>query len=122
MSSASGPLQSTSVDEIVRLAEGPERLTAAAINALLYLPGHAKDEFERALLVPALSAGFYTSESAVVLSATLNSRSTNAWPARPRQAVGAPHPGLRATLHSSAYAERRKRVPRGHRSYKCARA
>ena len=31
-------------DEIVKVAEGPERLTVAAIDALLYLPGPAKDE------------------------------------------------------------------------------
>ena len=48
-------------DEIIRVAEGPERTTAAAINALLYLPGHPADELKRALRVPALSAGWRTS-------------------------------------------------------------
>src|SRR6266699_4344502 len=36
-------------DEIVRVAEGPERLTVAAVDALLYLPGPAREELERAL-------------------------------------------------------------------------
>jgi ferredoxin-NADP reductase/MOSC domain-containing protein YiiM len=48
-------------DEIIRAAEGPERMTVAAINALLYLPGHPADELKRALGVPALSAGWRTS-------------------------------------------------------------
>src|SRR4029453_13676644 len=38
-------------DEIVQLAAGPERMTVAAINALLYLPGHPKSELDRALRI-----------------------------------------------------------------------
>ncbi len=48
-------------DEIVRIAEGPERLTVAAADALLYLPGPAKDGLERALRIPALSPGWKSS-------------------------------------------------------------
>src|SRR5499427_246600 len=44
-------------DEIVKVAEGSERLTVAAIDALLYLPGAAKEGLERALRIPALSPG-----------------------------------------------------------------
>src|SRR5262245_4664165 len=48
-------------DEISKVAEGPERLTVAAVNALLYLPGPAKGEIERALRIPALSPGWKSS-------------------------------------------------------------
>src|SRR6266446_736725 len=36
-------------DEIVKASDGPERMTVAAINALLYLPGHSAGDLERAL-------------------------------------------------------------------------
>jgi len=45
-------------DEIVRVAEGPERLTIAQVDALLYLPGKSRELLERALRVPALSEGW----------------------------------------------------------------
>jgi len=45
-------------DEIVKVAEGPERFTVADIDALLYLPGHRPDQLQRALRIPALSAGW----------------------------------------------------------------
>jgi ferredoxin-NADP reductase/MOSC domain-containing protein YiiM/ferredoxin len=48
-------------DEIVKTADGPERMTVAAVNALLYLPGHAAGQLERALRIPALSPGWRTS-------------------------------------------------------------
>src|SRR3989475_7742625 len=48
-------------DEIVRVAAGPERMTVAEINALLYLPGHSRQQLERALRIPALSEGWRTS-------------------------------------------------------------
>src|ERR1700756_2696838 len=48
-------------DEIVKVKAGPERVTVAEINALLYLPGHPASGLERALRIPALSAGWRTS-------------------------------------------------------------
>jgi ferredoxin-NADP reductase/MOSC domain-containing protein YiiM len=53
-------------DEIVRVAEGPERMTVRAINALLYLPGPAKEDIERALRIPALSPGWKGSFEALL--------------------------------------------------------
>jgi ferredoxin-NADP reductase/MOSC domain-containing protein YiiM/ferredoxin len=53
-------------DEIVKVAEGPERLTVAAVDALLYLPGPAKEELERALRIPALSPGWKSSFEALL--------------------------------------------------------
>jgi MOSC domain-containing protein YiiM len=35
-------------DEIIKVAEGPERFTVADIDALLYLPGHRPDQLQRA--------------------------------------------------------------------------
>ncbi len=53
-------------DEIVKVKAGPERVTVAEINALLYLPGHPASGLERALRIPALSAGWRTSLEALL--------------------------------------------------------
>ena len=45
-------------DDIVKIADGPERLTVAETDALLYLPGHSRELLERSLRVPALSPGW----------------------------------------------------------------
>ena len=45
-------------DEIVQVAAGPERMTVAEINALLYMPGHPRSGLEKALRIPALSGGW----------------------------------------------------------------
>lgn len=44
--------------DIVKVADGPEHVTVAEADALLYLPGHSREALERALRVPALSAGW----------------------------------------------------------------
>jgi ferredoxin-NADP reductase/MOSC domain-containing protein YiiM/ferredoxin len=53
-------------DEILKIKAGPERMTVAEINALLYLPGHPASGLERALRIPALSAGWRTSLEALL--------------------------------------------------------
>ena len=53
-------------DEILKVKAGPERMTVAEINALLYLPGHPASGLERALRIPALSAGWRTSFEALL--------------------------------------------------------
>ena len=53
-------------DEIVKVAEGPERVTVAEVDALLYLPGHPREQLKRALRIPALSGGWKTSLQALV--------------------------------------------------------
>jgi ferredoxin-NADP reductase/MOSC domain-containing protein YiiM/ferredoxin len=53
-------------DEIVKIAEGPERLTVADCDALLYLPGAGKEGLERALRIGALSAGWKSSFEAML--------------------------------------------------------
>ena len=44
--------------EIVKLADGPEGMTVAEIDALLYLPRRSRRQLERALQIPALSEGW----------------------------------------------------------------
>ena len=48
-------------EEIVQVTAGPERMTVAEVNALLYTPGHPRSQLERALRIPALSAGWRSS-------------------------------------------------------------
>jgi ferredoxin-NADP reductase/MOSC domain-containing protein YiiM len=55
-------------DEIVKVGEAKERMTVAEINALLYLPDHARDRLERALRIEALSPGWRTSFEALLES------------------------------------------------------
>jgi ferredoxin-NADP reductase/MOSC domain-containing protein YiiM len=49
--------------EIVKLASGPESMTVAEMDALLYLPGHPRQQLLRALRIPALSPGWKASFS-----------------------------------------------------------
>ena len=53
-------------DEIVQVAGGPERMTVAEVNALLYKSPHPRNRLERALRIPALSAGWRTSFRALL--------------------------------------------------------
>ncbi len=53
-------------DDIVKVADGPERSTVAEIDALLYLPGHSREQLERALRIPALSKGWQSSFQAIL--------------------------------------------------------
>jgi ferredoxin-NADP reductase/MOSC domain-containing protein YiiM len=55
-------------DEIVKASEGPERMTVAEINALLYSPNHPRDRLERALRIQALSPGWRGSFEALLQS------------------------------------------------------
>ena len=53
-------------DEIVKITDGPERITVAEVDALLYLPGHSREQLERALRIPALSKGWQGSFHAML--------------------------------------------------------
>jgi ferredoxin-NADP reductase/MOSC domain-containing protein YiiM/ferredoxin len=44
--------------EIIKIGSGPEQMTVAEIDQLLYLPGHPRDQLDRALRIPALSPGW----------------------------------------------------------------
>jgi len=53
-------------DEIVQVAAGPEAMTVAEVDALLYLPGHPRRRVLRALRIPALPDGWKVSFQAML--------------------------------------------------------
>jgi MOSC domain-containing protein YiiM len=53
-------------DDIVKIADGPEKITVADIDGLLYLPGHTGEQLQRALRIPALSKGWQSSFEAML--------------------------------------------------------
>jgi len=53
-------------DDIVKVAGGPEQMTVGETDALLYLPGHSREQLERALRIPALSKGWQASFQAML--------------------------------------------------------
>ena len=59
-----GPVQAG--DAIVKVASGPEGITIADVDALLYLPRHPRDDLVRALRVDALSPGWKASLAALL--------------------------------------------------------
>jgi ferredoxin-NADP reductase/MOSC domain-containing protein YiiM len=87
-------------DEIVKVAEDQARLSVAAADALLYLPGPnkeelAKEELERALRIAALSPGWKSSFEALLRQTTQPGlRTGNAGLASPEQIITAA-PGFR---------------------------
>ncbi|POX63550.1 sulfurase [Streptomyces sp. Ru62] len=52
--------------EIVRVSTGPEAMTVEEIDSVLYLPGHTREQVERALRIPALSPGWQGSMHALL--------------------------------------------------------
>ena len=65
-------------DEITKVADGPERVTITEIDALLYLPGHPREQLKRALRIPQLSPGWKGSLQALLDQASDASRTGNA--------------------------------------------
>jgi ferredoxin-NADP reductase/MOSC domain-containing protein YiiM len=53
-------------DEIIKVADGAERMSVAEIDGALYLRGHTRDQLERAWRIPALSAGWKESFQALL--------------------------------------------------------
>ena len=90
-------------DDIVKTADGPERITVAEVDALLYLPGHSSEQLQRALQIPALSKGWQSSFQAM-LQQDLNSKAT----------IG--NPGLAYEEHAPAWPGfRQMRVAQMHK-------
>src|ERR1700757_2871813 len=94
-------------DEIVKVKEGPERVTVTEINALLYLPGHPASGLERALRIPALSAGWRTSLEARLDRERKGSGTTGTPGLAPPQGPPPAWPGFRSLrvsrkLHESS--------------------
>jgi MOSC domain-containing protein YiiM/ferredoxin-NADP reductase len=48
-------------EEIIKVRAGPEGMNVAEIDRLLYVPGHWRQDLERALRIPALSSGWKSS-------------------------------------------------------------
>ena len=65
-------------DAILKVADGPERVTVAEIDALLYLSEHSLDLLQRALRIPSLSAGWKHSLEALVAAEGTGKQSGNA--------------------------------------------
>ena len=55
-------------DAIVAVTRGPERMTVAIVNALLYSASHPRERLERVLRIPALSPGWRWSFEALLRS------------------------------------------------------
>ena len=53
-------------DEIVKVSTGPEQMTVTGIDALLYLPGHSREQLQRALKISALPNGWQASFRALL--------------------------------------------------------
>jgi ferredoxin-NADP reductase/MOSC domain-containing protein YiiM len=53
-------------DEIVKISDGPEQISVAEVDALLYLPGQTREQLERVLRIPALSKGWQDSFRAML--------------------------------------------------------
>jgi ferredoxin-NADP reductase/MOSC domain-containing protein YiiM len=53
-------------EAIIKLSSGPEQMTVADVDALLYLPGHTRQGLLRALKIPALSPGWQGSFRALL--------------------------------------------------------
>jgi ferredoxin-NADP reductase/MOSC domain-containing protein YiiM/ferredoxin len=66
-------------DAIVKVADGPEALTVAQVDALLYLPNKSQALLERALRVPALSEGWQGSFRELLAKARSGAPAAPAW-------------------------------------------
>lgn len=63
-------------DEIVKISDGPERISVAEADALLYLGGHSRAQIERALRIPALPHGWRSSFQALLQQQPYEGRSS----------------------------------------------
>jgi MOSC domain-containing protein YiiM len=87
-------------DEIVKVEEAGERMTVTEINALLYLPNHARDRLERALRIEALSPGWRGSFESLLQSKKEAAETGNAGLA-PAAAAHPASPGFRSLVLTS---------------------
>jgi ferredoxin-NADP reductase/MOSC domain-containing protein YiiM/ferredoxin len=87
-------------DDIVKVGEAGERMTIAEINALLYLPNHARDRLERALRIEALSPGWGGSFEALLRSQQDGAETGNAGLA-PAPAAHPVSPGFQSLVVTS---------------------
>jgi ferredoxin-NADP reductase/MOSC domain-containing protein YiiM len=57
-------------DEIVKVADGPERMSVAEVDAMLYLGARSREQLDRVLRIPALSQGWQGSFQALLAEET----------------------------------------------------
>jgi ferredoxin-NADP reductase/MOSC domain-containing protein YiiM len=92
-------------DDIVKIADGPEKITVANTDALLYLPGASREQLERALRIPALSKGWQGSFQAM-LQQDLSSKTTVGNPGLANEEQAPAWPGFRqmrvANIHKES--------------------
>jgi len=81
-------------DEIVKIADGLERISVAEVDALLYLPGHSSEQLQRALRIPALSKGWQSSFQAM-LQQDLSSKTAVGNPGLANEEQAPAWPGFR---------------------------
>src|SRR3954468_9439929 len=81
-------------DAIVKTSDGPERISVADVDALLYLPGHSSDQLQRALRIPALSKGWQSSFQAM-LEQDLSSTTSEGNPGLATEEQAPAWPGFR---------------------------
>jgi len=81
-------------DDIVKISDGPERISVADVDALLYLPGHSHEQLQRALRIPALSKGWQSSFQAM-LQQDLSSKTTAGNPGLADEEQAPAWPGFR---------------------------
>jgi ferredoxin-NADP reductase/MOSC domain-containing protein YiiM len=81
-------------DDIVKLTDGPERMTVTDTDALLYLPGASREQLQRALRIPALSKGWQSSFQAM-LQQDLNSKTAVGNPGLANEEQAPAWPGFR---------------------------
>jgi ferredoxin-NADP reductase/MOSC domain-containing protein YiiM len=81
-------------DDIAKIADGPERMSVADTDALLYLPGHSSEQLQRALRIPALSQGWQGSFQAM-LQQDLGSKTTAGNPGLANEEQAPAWPGFR---------------------------
>ena len=81
-------------DDIAKIADGPERISVAEVDALLYLPGHSSEQLQRALRIPALSEGWRSSFQAM-LQQDLSSKTATGNPGLAYEEQAPAWPGFR---------------------------
>jgi ferredoxin-NADP reductase/MOSC domain-containing protein YiiM len=81
-------------DDIAKITDGPERISVADVDALLYLPGHSSEQLQRALRVPVLSNGWQSSFRAM-LQQDLSSKTTMGNPGLAYEEQAPAWPGFR---------------------------
>ena len=81
-------------DDIVKITDGPERMTVADVDALLYLPGPSREQLQRALRIPALSKGWQDSFRAM-LQQDLGSKTSGGNPGLATEEPAPAWPGFR---------------------------